>query len=265
MARRRGLRGVLRHQRDSRQERAFTPFQAPTRPPSGTYDPSLDAEERAAERGFLDLQQDTERDTGRAFSDVYDETLGAIPNLQRQRREETQDYGRSIQELQRGFQRLGVGQTNAARAAGIDSGGVLAQALRKRRENETFQRQPIDVAHRRFGEENDRQIAKVGLDYGRAGEDRATTLARGGREWNLFRNDVGAQRFFQAEQSGADLPSRPGNERTRAGLTFRVGGLRKPLGQRMYTVPSGQRYSRSGFVGLMRRRKRAGNPGVLVG
>lgn len=235
--------------------RPFTPFKAPAKPPPGTYDPSLDAEERAAERGYGDLQQDTERDRGRLFSNTYDPVLGAIPNLQRQLAEEGADYGRQVQELGRGFQRLGTGQDNAARAAGVDSGGVLAQALRKRTENEAFARVPIDTAHTRYGQQNAREQAQAELGYQRQNEDLGTQLTRGGRELGFYRGDVGAQRFFQAEQSGAELPTAPKNEKTKNGVTYRVRGMGKPVSQRTYRLSTGQVLGRRPFVQMMRKRR----------
>src|SRR5688572_13697732 len=43
--------------------------QIPLRPPPGTYDPALDAQERAAGRGYEDLQADTLLHGGRAETD----------------------------------------------------------------------------------------------------------------------------------------------------------------------------------------------------
>src|SRR5688572_7192595 len=89
--------------------KGFTPFQAPSRPPPGTYDPSLDAAERAAGRGYGDLQQDLERAQGYAYTDVFDPRIGSIAQLGRDRDDTLQDLGlskdRSLFDLTRGFTR----------------------------------------------------------------------------------------------------------------------------------------------------------------
>lgn len=277
-----GLRASFKKVTPRQQRGAFAPFVAPSQPPAGLYDPSLDAEERAAERGYLDLQQDVEREQARRYSD-FQTGLG---NLERSFGDESaglrqqigyaeQDYGRAITELQREYQRLGGSQRQQQAAAGV-RGGAAAQAAAKRAENEAFDRAPLDTNIQRAKTETwenalrltrDYNLAKqnLGLEYQRGGEDFSTQLQRGGRELGFFKADTGEQRWFQAKQSGADLPTRPKNERSAYGLTFQVKGMNKPVAKRQYTLPTGRTFGRKDWVGFLQRRKKRGAGPTLYG
>jgi hypothetical protein len=260
--------------------RAFTPFRQPTSPPGGTYDPSLDSQEGAADRGLADLLADVglgnqrdENDFQLALQRLQRRRDEGLADILRARTQSKEDYGRQVSELDRGYSRLATRQAEQARATGQARGGALVQAMRKRGENYAFDRQPLDTAQRRFEEQSaiqegrfrtasEDEIGDVSREFQRAWEDRnAIQLPRAQRENVFFRQDLGAQRWHQAKLSSPDLiPTRPANERTVGGLTVRVGNRGKPLSQRTYTLPTGQRLDRGGFVSLVRRRRRAGNP-----
>src|SRR3954466_9226666 len=78
-----------------RVNRGFKPFVPPTKPPPGWYDPSLDAQQRAAQRGLGDLEQDTEKSQTRATSDF---------NLGNQRID--QSFGRTFSDRLRYYSQL---------------------------------------------------------------------------------------------------------------------------------------------------------------
>lgn len=307
-------------------QRRYTPFAAPSRPPAGTYDPALDAQERAAQRGYQDLLADIERQRGYDYTDTYDPTIGSIAELTRGRDDSLlnlnrglergvfdltrsrdrglqdigtsrtrgeEDYGRSVEELQRNFRILGGQQTEAARAMGVQRGGALAQSARKRAENEAFERVPLDRGIARLRQDLTRDETRLGEDfttqkgridqdywtnilrldrdynvdvqrantnYARGEEGRGVQQSRAGRELGEYRLDTNQQRFFQATQSGYELPTRPANEITRAGQTAQVQGQNKPVSQRTYTLPSGQQLNRKQWVGFIRRRRQGGTP-----
>jgi hypothetical protein len=245
----------------------FTPWAAPARPPTGLYDPALDAQERAAGRGYLDLQQDTERDRQRSSSNyatrralaqrdygrgVEDLTTGrgrTLADLLTSRGREGEDYGRGVANLGRRYGQLGRRQTNAASVQGVSRGGTLAASLAARRGNEALEREPMDISHRRFGEDaaqresrvnedftrgmtrlnqdvNDPELgslARLGTEYTYGENDLTSALARAGREQTQFGQDVSEQRFFQAAQGGYSFPDRPSNEFTAPnGTVFRT-------------------------------------------
>jgi len=165
------------------------------RPPPGTYDPALDAQERAAGRGLGDFVLDTEQTRGRNLTDfvlgtqdiarqrtefgedIATERQGvetsfgrSLTDLLTERTQTGEDYTRNLSQLQRNFDILGSQQKQSINAAGLSSGGASAQAQRKRAENQAWEKAPIDTGFKRFGEAS-------ALAEGRLGEDKATTLA----------------------------------------------------------------------------------------
>lgn len=180
MARRRRLSTRFRQVYPRPLGKGFTPYQPVTRPPAGTYDPTLDAAERAANRGLGDLTLDYERDAEREQSDYLLATQGAVrergeglADLRRQRkrgledydRQETrgledygrqerqglEDYGRQRGTIGLGYQRLGGRQAQSLSQAGV-GGGAFAQALAKRAENQGRDLEPIGIGETRLKE-----------------------------------------------------------------------------------------------------------------
>ena len=165
------------------------------KPPPGTYDPNLDAVERASGRGLQDLVQDVDLGRQRGFTDfglgqadlntqrtqlgedyatgqaAVERNYGrSLADLLKQREQGTQDYGSSVQTLQRNYTNLGEAQGEQQRKAGaFEGGGAALQAARKREANQAIDRAPIDTAYQRFM--GDSQTAQ-----GRLGEDKATSL-----------------------------------------------------------------------------------------
>lgn len=239
-----------------------------TSPPPGTYDPAIDAQVGQAGRGLGDLLSDYVRDYGepgaalggragedygigranaqrgvgwgledinrgsdRAIADLERASGRSLADLLRRRGRAGEDYRENIAGVQRGFAQLGAAQSQTARAAGVQRGGALAQALAKRKANEEIARKPIDTGFERFdwdsrqaesrlgedtalgrsriGEDRDRGVSRLNagaqedfaaLDRGllRGTEDAASQLARAGRENTQFGLDANAQRFYQA-------------------------------------------------------------------
>lgn len=220
--------------------------QIQTSPPPGTYDPAIDAQVGQANRGLGDLLSDYVRDYGepgtalggRAGEDYAtgkagvqrsldwgNEDIGttadrSLADLQRNRARAGEDYTSNVEGLHRNYAQLGSAQTQTARAAGVQRGGALAQALTKRQSNEALDRKPIDTSFARFGQDSAQAEGRLGEDRTRATnqlalgaatdfkaldtsllrgtEDAATQLARGGRENAAFGLDANAQRFYQA-------------------------------------------------------------------
>jgi hypothetical protein len=231
------------------QGNAYSAYKAKTlRPPAGTYDPGLDASQRAAGRGFNDLRQDLDRDgqrastaytlgTARLGEDEAFET-GGLDIAQSRLGEDfgrasgrlTQDHGIATQGLQRSFRQLGVNQAGAASAAGL-GGGAFAAAAKMRKENQGLEQSALDLSRDRGVEDlttdRDRGLADItrqrgrmatvfgraredaGTDFQYGQDDRSTALARGGRENTFYGQDVADQRFFQASQAGWRPPARP--------------------------------------------------------
>jgi hypothetical protein len=249
-----------------KKRRGFTPFRAPTSPPPGTYDPTLDASVRASGRGLNDLNQDTERDNSRSLTDYVtgqnriDQNTGySLADLLRGSTRETADYGTQTAGLQRQFQNLASSQADQANAAGVSSSGWAAQAARKRQANEALAQQGLDTAHSRSLEDSginvgrtntgaDQQRADLTLGYQRGGEDRQTTATRATRENQFYASDVGDSKWFQAAQVGYVPPSKPANEHQVGNVTYRT------LGGNRTVSADGTVRTRSQLQALLRRR-----------
>jgi hypothetical protein len=197
----------------------FTPYRPPP-VPTGSYDPALDAQLGQANRGLGDTRQDIETANAR---DTVDYGLGQDSiNLGYGRT--TQDlnttYGRTTEDLKTGYGRtnadldtaysrdqlahgtalqnltrqygiLAGQQGEQANAAGVIGGGALLAAAAKRKENQAFDRKPIDTAWQQQQQDISRTRWRAGQDYttntGRAKQDynTGTTRATQDRDLNL--------------------------------------------------------------------------------
>jgi hypothetical protein len=208
---------------------AFPKGTLPTSPPYGSYDPTLDQQERSANRGLGDLIEDVTRGNTRSGQDYelgkqgIERTAGrSLADLMNDRTRGTEDYGRQIQGLERDYTRLGnrQGQQNAASG---NLGGAAAQGARKRAENMAYDRAPIDTSYTRFiddsrtaetrlGEDKDLGLGELALGFSRDYEDRnLVQLPRAQRENTIFGQDVNETRIDQAKQSNL-LPAGFGSQ-----------------------------------------------------
>jgi hypothetical protein len=227
----------------------FAPFAAPERPPPGTYDPALDAAQRAAGRGFGDLQMDVGLANTRAQDDfalgtghLQDLLQQHLSDLSTGRDRSHQGFVDATDALGRQYGNLGVAQTQAAVAhSGGATSGALQQALEKRMANQALEQRPLNqqegynaadygtnVGRAQSGYEFD--VGQAGLGLSRGNEDRTNTLARAGRENTQFGLDTAEQRWFQATQAGYDPPQQPASQHGTGKNAFRY--VTTPRGQR---------------------------------
>lgn len=191
----------------------WTPWTPPL-PPAGSYDPALDSQQYAAQRGLLDLSQNIGTANTRGIVDyglnrddilrgqtrgnqdldaqqaLLDRGYGRnIQDLQTSHTRGRQDYDRSIQMLQRSYQQLGNRQAQQMRASGVAAGGAALQAAAKRAQNQAIDRQPLDTNYNRFvhdntlsqtraGEDHQTGLDQIGLQRSRLGEDTQLGLGR---------------------------------------------------------------------------------------
>jgi hypothetical protein len=230
---------------------AFKPYQPPN--PAGYYDPALDAQQRAAGRGYLDTQQDTALagtraavDYGLDTDDITRSYTRGLADIGTQRGYENENYTRNVGLLTRQYGQLARRQAEGARRYGVTSGGIALLSAAKRAENQGIEQQTADIAHTRaltgfdtsttrLGEDRTSAQGRLDLGYGRGVDDRTLALSRAGRENTFFGTDIGAQKAYQAAQAGytAPAPGTPGgmprNERVLPGgghvRTQTVGGI----------------------------------------
>jgi hypothetical protein len=197
---------------------SFTPY-APPPIPAGSYDPALDAQLYAAQRGYGDTAADT--GTQRLRTDV-DYGL-QVEDINRAANRGAEDYQTNVGLLSRKYRNIADVQSQQAASSGIVSGGAILQAAAKRRENQGLEQSQLDTGYRRMGEDRDVALGRAGLGYGRQTTDLGTGLMRAGRELGAFTLDTEAAKAFQAGQSGYEPPQRPSNEfRSPGGVPYRV-------------------------------------------
>jgi hypothetical protein len=196
-------------------------------PPPGQYDPALDAQGRAGDRGLAQLLQDLGKAGTRAESqytiDKGQINQGAdwsLADLLTGHNREGEDYGNSTRDLNTSYQRLGQSQAGHAVQAGVQGGGTFAAALAARTTNQQHDQSGLDLAHTRSGEDYNTQTGRVNtsrrqqLDdaarlYGYGVVDRADTGQRATNENTFFGQDLGDQKLYQATQAGWMPPSAP--------------------------------------------------------
>lgn len=212
-----------------------------TMPPYLTFDPSIDAEKRAQERGLSDILADTDQAESYAGEDLAqrqsDLNLGrergmadigrrqarGTEDINLRQKRGTEDFSTSLNNLIRGFQVKAREQTQVANQAGSLDNATSRAAAARRAEGLAQARHPIDVgiqrlgedttrslgrltedsdlARQRLGEDTDRDLSLAGTDQGRTLTELATKRRRAIREQRIGAVDLTQQAIFQARQA----------------------------------------------------------------
>lgn len=189
-------------------------------PPFMAYDPSIEAEIRANQRGLQDMERDfdiqrkidrqdyrqNKKDITRSFTRGTQDIKRDAQRTRRGFKEKRQDIRTSARRGAEDFRikfndmlrKYGIQATNQAQVAnarGVGGGGTLAAAAQKRAENMS------------------RDAAALQLARSRQKEDVATALMRIGKDQGEFRRDVSRSRTRLRQDTG--------RERKLAGRDFR--------------------------------------------
>jgi hypothetical protein len=200
------LQGVISGKRKVVNGRIVTdprPVAKPPVAPAGMYDPALEAQRHASQRGLLDFSQDTELAGSRAAQDY---TFG-VEGLKTQRQRAFEDIARQVSMLTRDYGSLARRQAEGDAQAGVINPAIAAKQMQIRAANMAFDRQPLEAATRRTAQDYSTGVGRLGVDFARGGVDRATGLARARRENTQFGLDIGAQERYQATQAGWEPPN----------------------------------------------------------
>lgn len=169
----------------------YTPVKSINDLPAGSYDPNIDYQSGAANRGVGYAQQDYGTNyalpTGASLTDLLNGATPSDINAQDaagnyvygrgvrdffQNRDRTnQDYNTQTAALGTQYQRLGQNQFQAINAGGDLGGGALAQSVQKRTANQAVDQSGIDTAH-------SRTLADLLTGVTRGATDAYTTLQR---------------------------------------------------------------------------------------
>jgi hypothetical protein len=255
----------------------FTPWTPPP-PPTGSYDPSLNQQLGASQRGIEDLRQDVATgnlragvDYGLDRDDILRSRGRGYADLDRSSHYAAEDLNSQTAALQRSYAQLQRRQAEGSRASGVLSQGLALQAAQKRAENYAIDRAPMveswrraqtqnQISRDRLTEDTDQGLGRLDLGYQRGWQDRnLTQLPRAEREAAEFGLDVDEMKGFQASQYGWEP----------AGMPKGMGTNRQ--GKQYIDRPEGNfivRYDQFGNVLSKRRRRGSGGQvpyGTMIG
>jgi hypothetical protein len=159
------------------------------RPPFMSYDPSLEAQRRATQRGLGDLRKDTKRGIHRArkdfrlqrkdtlvskrrgLQDFATQLERGLQNLRFERQDINlkaargmEDFGLRLQNLTRSYATLGQNQTQAANASGVYDAGTAAASAARRASNFRVEKQPIKIGEQRLQEDQITSLKRLGIE-----------------------------------------------------------------------------------------------------
>jgi hypothetical protein len=230
-----------------KQRLAFTPYTAPTSPPAGTYDPTLDSQLGAVQRGLgytlggLDTTgQRAEVDYGQQTHDLTTQRDQSLADLLSSHTRATQDFATqgarlgedhttNLDTITRNYQRLGAQQAGAAQQAGVATeGGTLAAALKARTanqglddtaENTSYGRATSDLATQQQRESDDyaTQTGRVTSAYN---DPTYGSLAQAGTAYQRGIDDratQAGQAGIEATQYGLDTTAQKNFQAQQAG------------------------------------------------
>ena len=184
-------------------------------PPSMSYDPALEAQRRAAQRGLEDTEADVktkqhyaERDlglalrgirinTGRKRFDANTEFQRGSTKLANQESETRQDAERQGQDFQtrladigRQFSELGTRQGEASNAAGVSDAGTAAASAAARSQNQGQAEAPIHVAQGRLQEDLMTALDRIAQSRGYLNQDHGLYLNRLATDRDINRREA---------------------------------------------------------------------------
>lgn len=212
-----------------------------TSPPPGSYDPAIDAQIGQANRGLGDLLSQYIQNYGEPGTAgggrVNQDYQSGLATVLRGRERATTDYGTNTASLGRSYAQLGASQSQHAQAAGVASGGALAQALAKRQANQGIAQGSLDTGFGRYAQDSALRQTALGTQFSRGLEDANVQLATAGRENTQFGLDANAQKFYQAnlplpvpgaKPAAGKTPGKPGAAAPRKPAPVRAGPVTHP-------------------------------------
>jgi len=197
-----------------------------TLPPFMSYDPSINAEIRANDRGLQDINQDfqtqrkidrqdyrqTRTDIKQGFKRSTQDIKTSANQTRRGFKEKTADIHQTAQrgredfrlQLNDMFRKFGIQTSNQAQAAnarGVGDGGTLAAAAAKRESNMARDRGSLELARSRQQEDIATALQRLSKDQGefrrdlsrtrgRLGEDTARESKLAGRDFSRTRRSA---------------------------------------------------------------------------
>lgn len=214
-------------------------------PPTGTFDPALEAQRRAAQRGMHDTLQDVaskehfaEHDLATALRSIKTEARRGRQNLgikrsdsqreldtdrerglerignqeadtKRSAGRQTEDFNTQLANIGRQFQELGHRQGEAANAAGVNDQGTSAAAAAARAQNQIRSEEPIHTAQTRLNEDLATTLGRLGISRDQLESDYGVKVSDLERDYAIASSQLKQDRDFNREkaktQAGREL------------------------------------------------------------
>lgn len=150
--------------------KAGNPLSLPD-PPVGTYDPAIDYNAQAADRGYNATVNDAQtqyehgqQDYGLGLGDLTTGRDRSLADLLTGETRLNEDYGLQTKELGRQYGILGRQQAEHAAQQGVTSAGLLGKSAAVRAENQGRDQAGLNLTH-------DRGLADIATNRTRVGED----------------------------------------------------------------------------------------------
>ncbi len=194
-----------------------------TQPPVLTYNPAIEAERRAAQRGLHDTEQDVaskehfaETDLHQALGDIHLNTvrkrqdIGRSANrglrtlgnqeadAQTKAARTGEDFTTRLQDIGRQFAQLGHRQRESANAAGVLDAGTTAAGAVARGQNQGLAEAPIHTAQQRLGEDLYTALGRIDVGRKDIGQDEQ-------RATNRLTQDRNRDRLLTHRETGRSL------------------------------------------------------------
>jgi len=171
-------------------------------PPVGTYDPAIDYNASASQRGYQYQTDDAataygqgKEDYGLDLGDLTRQRDWTLEDLGTAEGRLLEDYGLQTKELGRQFGILGRQQSERAAVQGVTSGGLLAKSSAVRGENQQREQAKLDLAKSRGVDDIGRQRTRTNtlFDQGKTRLDLGFGRQFGGYGGNQWTNPLTGQ------------------------------------------------------------------------
>lgn len=174
-------------------------------PPVGTYDPGIDYNASAAQRGYGQTANDAQtafeqgqQDYGLGLGDLTTGRDRNLADLGTGHDRATQDYFQAYKDTAHNYGILGHQQAQAAAHQGVQSAGLLAQSAAARAGNMRREEDVLDTNYRRGSEDFNTGVGRVNQDFtrGKLGLDLTNARAFGGFNGQTINNPLTGQPEF---------------------------------------------------------------------
>lgn len=184
-------------------------------PPSMTFDPALEAQRRAAQRGLEDTEADVKtkrhyaekdlalalrgirtnttrhrQDLNRSFDRGNQKLANQESDTRRNAERQEQDFHTRLADIGRQFAELGHRQGEGANVAGVNDAGTAAASAAARGQNQVRAEAPIHTAEGRLHEDLMTALERIATAHGQLEADHGLGINRLKQDRNIQRREA---------------------------------------------------------------------------